>query len=67
MVINRLTQIAHILVQPFQTALMHGRHILEGVVMLHETLNEIHSKKIDGVAFKVDFTKAYHKVKWSFL
>jgi hypothetical protein len=46
---------------------MPGRHILEGVVVLHETIHELHRKKIDGVLFKIDFEKAYDKVKWSFL
>jgi hypothetical protein len=64
---NRLTQIAHTVAQPTQTSFMPGRHILEGVVVLHETLHEIHSKKLDGVVFKVDFEKAYDKVKWPFL
>ena len=60
---NRLTQIAHYVVQPTQTAFMPGRHILEGVVVLHETLHEIHSKKLDGVIIKVDFRKAYDEIK----
>ena len=60
---NRLILVAHSVVQPSQTAFMPGRHILEGVVVLHETLHEIHSKKLDGVIFKVDFEKAYDKVK----
>ena len=64
---NRLTQIAHSVVQPSQTVFMPGRHILEGVAVLHETLHEIHSNKLDGVIFKVDFEKAYDKVKWPFL
>ena len=64
---NRLTQIAHAVVQPTQTAFMSDRNILEGVVVLHETLHEIHTKKLDGVVFKVDFEKAYDKVKWPFL
>jgi hypothetical protein len=46
---------------------MPDRRILEGVVVLHETLHEIHSKKLDGVVFKVDFEKAYDNVKCSFL
>ena len=46
---------------------MPDRNILEGVIVLHETLHEIHSKKLDGVVFKVDFEKAYDKVKWPFL
>ena len=64
---NRLTKIAHSVVQPTQTAFMPGRHILEGVVVLHETLHEIQSKKLDGVILKLDFEKAYDKVKWPFL
>src|ERR1044071_4895022 len=27
----------------------------------------MHSKKLNGVVFKIDFEKAYDKVKWSFL
>jgi hypothetical protein len=46
---------------------MPGRHILEGVVVLHETIHELHRKKMDGVLFKIDFEKAYDKVKWPFL
>ena len=60
---NRLTQVAHSVVQPTQTAFMTGRQTLEGVVVLHETLHEIHSKKLDEVVFKVDFEKTYDKVK----
>jgi hypothetical protein len=40
---------------------------MEGVVILHETIHELHTKKRDGVIFKIDFEKAYDKVKWSFL
>jgi hypothetical protein len=42
-------------------------NILEGVVILHETIHELHRKKLDRVLFKIDFQKAYDKVKWSFL
>jgi hypothetical protein len=54
-------------IKPTQTAFMPGRHILEGVVILHETIHELHRKKLDGVLLKLDFGKAYDKVKWSFL
>jgi hypothetical protein len=46
---------------------MPGRNILEGVVILHETIHELHNKKMDRVLFKIDFEKAYDKVKWPFL
>ena len=36
-------------------------------MVLHETLHELQHKKLDGVIFKIDFEKAYDKVKWSFL
>jgi hypothetical protein len=64
---NRVTSIAEKVIQPTQTAFMPGRHILEGVVILHETIHELHRKKMDGVLFKIDFEKAYDKVNWSFL
>jgi hypothetical protein len=46
---------------------MQGRNILVGVVSLHETVHELHSKKLNEVILKLDFEKAYDKVKWSFL
>jgi hypothetical protein len=64
---NRVSVVAHTVVKPTQTAFMPGRHILEGVVVLHETIHEFHRKKMDGVLFKIYFEKAYDKVKWPFL
>ena len=46
---------------------MHARYILEGVVILHEAIHELHKKKMNGVILKLDFEKAYDKVNWSFL
>jgi hypothetical protein len=46
---------------------MFGRNIIEGVVILHETIHKLHTRKRDGVIFKIDFEKTYDKVKWSFL
>ena len=64
---NRLNKVAQTVVSPTQTAFMPGRNIMEGVVILHETIHELHTKKSDGVIFKIDFEKAYDKVKWPFL
>jgi hypothetical protein len=64
---NRISTIAEKIVRPTQTTFMPGRHILEGVVILHETIHELHRKKMDGVLLKLDFQKACDKVKWSFL
>jgi hypothetical protein len=62
-----LWPMADTVVSPSQMAFMPGRNIMEGVVILHETIHELHTKKRDGVIFKIDFEKAYDKVKWSFL
>jgi hypothetical protein len=54
-------------VHPTQMAFMQGWNILDAVVVLHETVHELHRKKLSGVILKIDFEKAYDKVKWSFL
>lgn len=64
---NRLTSVAQKVIKPTQTAFLPGRNIMEGAIILHETLHELHTKKQDGVIFKIDFEKAYDKVRWSFL
>ena len=40
---------------------------MEGIVILHEALNSIHHHKQSAVLFKVDFEKAYDKIKWPFV
>jgi hypothetical protein len=59
--------IAEDLISPTQTSFMPGWNIVEGVVILHETIHELHAKKENGVILKLDFKKAYDKVKWPFL
>jgi hypothetical protein len=36
---NHIYDLAHTVIRPSQTAFMPGRHILEGVVVLHETID----------------------------
>lgn len=64
---NRLNTVADHVVCPTQTAFMQARNILDGVVILHETIHEMHRKILSGVIFKIDFEKVYDKVKWLFL
>jgi hypothetical protein len=40
----RLNTVADHVVRPSQTTFMQGRNILDGVVILHETVHELHSK-----------------------
>jgi hypothetical protein len=43
---NRIGVVADRIIKPSQTAFMPGRNILEGVIVLHESLHELHRKKI---------------------
>jgi hypothetical protein len=59
--------VASKVIGPSQSAFLPGRYILDGIVILHETLLELKRKKMDGVILKLDFEKAYDKVNWHFL
>jgi hypothetical protein len=63
----RLTPLAGKLISETQTAFILGRYILEGVIILHETLHELRVSKVPGVILKLDFEKAYDKVNWKFM
>ena len=64
---NRISMVAAKTISPTQSAFLPGRNIMEGVVVLHETIHELHRKKQSGVIFKINFEKAYDKVKWPFV
>ena len=67
MTTNRISMVAKKVISPTQTAFLPGRNIMEGVIVLHKTIHQLHKKKQSGVIFKIDFEKAYDKVKWSFV
>jgi hypothetical protein len=64
---KRLTTVVDSVVSKTQTTFIPGRNILEGVVILHETMHELNRRKKIGVILKLDFEKAYDKVSWPFL
>lgn len=64
---NRLALVAEKVIRPSQTAFMTGRNIMEGAVILHETIHEMHRNKLDGVVLKIYFEKAYDTGNWIFL
>lgn len=43
------------------------RFILDGVVVIHEVMHHLRSRKREGIILKLDFEKAYDKVSWKFL
>jgi hypothetical protein len=55
---RRLIGVAKAVISKTQSAFLLGRNILEGVVILHETLHELRRKKRKCVIMKLDFKKA---------
>jgi hypothetical protein len=64
---NRLTSVACRINKPSQSSFLPRRYILDGVVVLHETIHELKRKKQKGLILKLDFEKAYDKVNCDFL
>jgi hypothetical protein len=64
---NSLATVAKGLIRGNQTGFLKNRNILEGVVILHEVVHELKTKKKKGLLLKIDFEKAYDKVRWDFL
>jgi hypothetical protein len=64
---NILIPVAKKVISKDQTRFIEGRNILEGVVVLHEVLHELKSSRKRGLILKLDFEKAYDRVRWSFL
>jgi hypothetical protein len=60
--VRRLTKVAEKIVSESQTAFMPGQNIMEGTIILYETLHELHRKKLNCVILKLDFEKTYDKV-----
>jgi hypothetical protein len=64
---NRISQVPQKVIGHFQTVFIPSHNIMEGVIVLHETLHEMHRKKQSGVILKIDFEKAYDKLNWNFI
>lgn len=59
----RMEGIAEKLIHSNQSAFMKGRNIVSGTMILHEVLHKTKFKKQIGIVLKLDFEKAYDKVK----
>ena len=49
MATNHFNSVADHVISPTQLAFMRGRNILDGVVIIHETIHGLHRKKFNGI------------------
>jgi hypothetical protein len=67
---NRLKPILPHIISPNQSAFVAGRHITDNILAAYETLHTMNSNltgKQGFMALKLDMSKAYDHVEWSFL
>jgi hypothetical protein len=64
---NRLASCITKIISGFQTGFIKCRFILDNIVSLHEIIHEVKKHNRSGIMIKIDFEKAYDKVKWNFL
>jgi hypothetical protein len=51
--------VAEKIIKPTQTTFIKGHNIMEGMIVLHETIHEFHKRKHDVIILKLDFKKVY--------
>ena len=67
---NRLKGVLHCCICKNQSAFIPGRQIIDNILVSHEYLHYLNNKRQgkDGfMAVKLDMSKAYDRVEWSFL
>jgi len=64
---NRLRMVLGSVISETQSAFIHNRQILDGILIANEVVDEATKLKKDLMLFKVDFEKAYDSVEWGHL
>ena len=67
---NRLKQVLPYIISPIQSAFVPGHLITDNVLLAYETLHTMNCKKKGKkgyMALKLDVSKAYDRLEWTFL
>lgn len=60
--INRLKPLLDMIINRCQNGFVPGRQILDATITIHEIIHSIEKIKNQGMAFKLDISKAYDRV-----
>ena len=68
-IVGRLKGILPHIISPTQTSFVPKRHISDNVVIMQELLHMMRFKKgaTGCMAIKIDFEKAYDRIRWGFI
>ena len=68
-IVNRLQAVLPEIIGPQQSSFVHGRHIIDNIVVAQEVIHSMRRKtgKRGFMAIKVDLEKAYDRLNWSFI
>ena len=61
---SRLKPLLPSLISGEQSGYVEGREILNNIILAHETVHTLTSKKQIGMIMQLDIAKAYDKVNW---
>nr|CAD1817348.1 unnamed protein product [Ananas comosus var. bracteatus] len=64
---GRLQSFMDCLINPFQTAFIKGRYILDNFLTAHILTHHLQSSKQQAALFKIDFDRAFDHISWQFL
>lgn len=64
---SRFLKILPLIISQQQTSFVCGRQILDSILMVHEFIHSLEATKHKGILLKLDLSKAYDRVDWTFL
>lgn len=59
---NRIKVVLPLIIAPNQGGFVQGRHILDGIITIHEVLHSMDKSKEAGLVLKLEINKAYDRV-----
>lgn len=65
--VGRIKPLLEKIISTTQKGFVLGRQILDAAIATHEIIHSMDRSKVLGMDFKLDISKAYEKVNWSFL